>query len=91
MLFVSLIAFWSRASLSFVSLMLTVLQNSPFYPTWGENVSGSCFAEGSFTAGRNPPPALPPPQAFCVSGELPASFSKFLAAFRSRSMTRPQR
>lgn len=41
-----------------------VLQNFPFYPTRGENVSGSCFTEGSFTPVQRPAPALPSPQAF---------------------------
>jgi hypothetical protein len=57
----------------------------------------SCFAAGSFTRPLPVWPALPARQAFTeVSEELPAahaprwaSWARFLAALRSRSMTSP--
>src|SRR5262245_5382647 len=51
---------------------------------------GSCFSEASFTATLRPRPALASPQAFRLSEDLPASLLKLIAAFRSRSKTRPQ-
>src|SRR5258708_29852983 len=68
---------------------LTVLQTLPWYAEAG-HVFGSCFTEGSFTPAQRLSPALPSPQAFCLSAELPASLLKLIAAFRSRSMTSPQ-
>src|SRR5713101_958393 len=67
---------------------IPVLQNLPFYAE-AENAFGSCFSEGSFTPAQRLAPALPSPQAFRLSGELPASFSRFFAALRSRSITSP--
>ena len=51
-----------------------VLQNLPCYAE-APHVSGSCFTTGSSTGASWSRPALPAPQAFCLSGELPASFS----------------
>jgi hypothetical protein len=74
----------------------TVLQNLPVHAE-AQNVFGSCFFRervpacvGSCTAAARRRPALPPPQAFSLSGELPASLRTLLAAFRSRSTFWPQ-
>src|SRR5215469_13839393 len=59
---------------------------------------GSCFFRAlragfadSFTRFFRGVPAPSAPQAFRVSAELAANRSKLIAAFRSRSMTRPHR
>src|SRR5262249_15403904 len=54
------------------------------------NVFGSCFTDESCTRAARLWPALSSPQAFWPSEELPASLLKLIAAFRSRSSTRPQ-
>src|SRR5579875_1895978 len=52
-------------------------------------LEGSCFTGAGF-AGPFSRPEPSPPQAFSVSGELPAtSDARFRAAFRSRSSTSP--
>ena len=47
---------------------------------------GSCFTVGSCTGATRPRPALPTPQAFRLSEELPASLLRVMA--RLRPLTR---
>src|SRR5262249_38577329 len=67
----------------------TVLHNLPLYAE-ASNAFGSCFNGDSFTSAARRWPARSPPQAFCLSEELPASLLKLTAAFRSRSSDWPQ-
>jgi hypothetical protein len=64
---------------------------SKTYPRMARPYSAfsSCFFAASFTRGLRLVPELAAPQAFTLSEELPASFSRLMAAFRSRSRTRP--
>jgi hypothetical protein len=57
-------------------LVVSVLQNLPFDPE-GLSVSGSCFTGDSFTSTARRWPALSSPQAFILSGELPASSARW--------------
>jgi hypothetical protein len=57
-------------------LRWTVLQNLPSAPE-GLSVSGSCFIGDSFTSAARRWPALSSPQAFILSGELPASLARW--------------
>jgi hypothetical protein len=66
------VARWRRRKAA--DILYTVLQTLPFSPE-GERVSGSCFIDGGFTTASRSSPAPPSPQAFSLSGELPASWS----------------
>jgi hypothetical protein len=62
---------------------IAVLQNLPL-DAEASNVFGSCFTAGSCTGATRPPPALPTPQAFRLSEELPASLLRVMARLRPR-------
>jgi hypothetical protein len=68
------------------SSVVKVLNSSPelAVSAEAEDVSGSCFTEESCTTGLNPSPALPSPQAFRLSDELPASGANLHRSHRRR-------